>query len=252
MPDAWDAVQFEAIIGAGLPAFMMRSGNFLVEYGTPAAKALARRYADKIGEAFPDGPYLIAGNCQGAIVALDVARESMSGGRKVQALVVADTPPFELFDNAPFAAPVVAYLANRSKFNPIGNTAFRPAGLWKLLPAGCRMTMISAEYSRFMTVGPLTEVSADLEAAIAWAEQASAARPSPPRGAYGSSAYLNEIFASVSELTLAPGETADITSNSATTARPIGRVSIRAESLSATTGSRPMEKCSYGPTAGRL
>ena len=168
MPDAWDAVQFEAIIGARRPAFMMRSGNFLFEYGTSAAKALARRYADEIGEAFPDGPYVIAGNCQGAIVALDVARELMSRGSKVRALVVADTPPFELFDNAPFAAPVVAYLANRSKFNPYRKYRFPARGLWKLLPAGCRMTMISAEYSRFMTEGPLTEVSADLEAAIAW------------------------------------------------------------------------------------
>ena len=72
------------------------------------------------------------------------------------------------------------------------------------------MTMISAEYSRFMTEGPLTEVSADLEAAVAWSESASQATLSPPRRVYGSSAYHNEIFASVSELTLAPGETADI------------------------------------------
>jgi AMP-binding enzyme/Phosphopantetheine attachment site/Thioesterase domain len=211
MPDASDAVHFEAIVGARRPAFAMRSGNLLFEYGTPAAKALARRYADEIEEAFPDGPYLIAGNCQGAVVALDVARELMSDGRKIRALVVADTPLFELFDKAPFDAPVVAYLANRSKLNPYRKYRFPTQGLKKLLPAGCRMTMISAEYSRFMTEGPLAEVSADLEAAVAWSESTSDAALSPPRGVYGSSAYHNEIFASVSELTLAPGETADIT-----------------------------------------
>lgn len=210
MPDVWDALRFEAIVGARRPAFIMRSGNLLVEYGTPAAKALARRYADEIEEAFPDGPYVIAGNCQGAVVALDVARELMSDGRLVRALVVADTAPFELFNNAPFAAPVVAYLANRSKFNPYRKYRFPAQGLRKLLPAGCRMTMISAEYSRFMTEAPLAEVSADLEAAIAWAEQAASAPLSPARGAYGSSAYHNEIVASVSELALAPGETANI------------------------------------------
>ena len=128
MPDASDAVHFEAIIGARRPAFAMRSGNLLFEYGTPAAKALARRYADEIEEAFPDGPYLIAGNCQGAIIALNVARELMSNGRKIRALVVADTPPFELFDNAPFDAPVVTYLANRSKFNPYRKYRFPAQG----------------------------------------------------------------------------------------------------------------------------
>ena len=231
----------------------MRSGNLLVEYGTPAAKALARRYADEIEEAFPDGPYVVAGNCQGAVVALDVARELMSDGRQVRALVVADAAPFELFDNAPFAAPVVAYLANRSKFNPYRKYRFPAQGLRKLLPAGCRMTTISAEYSRFMTEAPLAEVSADLEAAIAWAEQAASAPLNPARGQHWEFGVPQRSRRFRVRVALAPGETAKTSiSNSESSPADWESFEKSAESLSATTGSRRMEKCSYGPTAARL
>jgi len=210
MPDVQDALAFEATVAARRPAFTLRSFNLLVEYGAPAAKALARRYSEEIQEAFPEGPYLIAGNCQGAIVALDVARELICAGRRVQALVIADTPPFELFQEAPFYAPVIAYLANRSKFNPYRKYRFPAQGLKKLLPAGCRMTMISAEYSRFMIEAPLSQVEADLEDALIWAERAGAAPLSRAPGAYPTLTYYNSIFASVSELKLSRGETARI------------------------------------------
>ncbi len=207
---AWEVEQLAAIVGARRPAFAMRSGYLLVDYGTPAAKALARRYVEEIKEAFPDGPYVIAGNCQGAIVALDVARQLLREGRKVQMLVVVDTPPFELFQNAPFGAPVAAYVANRSKFNPYRKYRFPAHGLKKLLPAGCRMTVISAEYTEIMRGDAFAQLSADLEEAIAWSDQISPPPSGVNPGAYPNSAYHNRIAARTSQLTLAPGETADL------------------------------------------
>jgi acyl-CoA synthetase (AMP-forming)/AMP-acid ligase II/acyl carrier protein len=204
------AEQLGRMVGAHRPALAMRSFAFLIEYGTPAAKAIARRYADEIKESFPSGPYVIAGTCQGAIIALDVARELMSDGRKVQALIIADTPPFELFQNAAFEAPVVAYVGSRSKFNPYRKYRYPAQGLKKRLPGGCRMTVIPAHYAEIMKPGPFARVVADLDQAIAWSERASSAPSGLAPGVYPNPAYPSRILASVSELKLAPGEAADL------------------------------------------
>ena len=71
-------------LGARRPTFVDAVWDSVLEYGTPAANALTKRYAEEIEKAFPDGPYMLAGNCQGAIVALDIAREILYRGRKVQ------------------------------------------------------------------------------------------------------------------------------------------------------------------------
>jgi acyl-CoA synthetase (AMP-forming)/AMP-acid ligase II/acyl carrier protein len=205
--DSKEAERLGVVLGARRPTFAMRSGFLLLEYGTSAANALTKRYAEEIKEAFPRGPYILAGNCQGAIVAMDIARQFLREGRKVQLLVIADAPVFDLLANASFDAPVAVYVADRSKFNPHREYRFPAQMLKKLLPAGCRMTTLSAEYPEIVKGDPFTQLAADLEEAIAWSERALS---EPPRGADPDSATFYRILAARPELTLAPGAPAEI------------------------------------------
>jgi acyl-CoA synthetase (AMP-forming)/AMP-acid ligase II len=178
--DSKEAERLGAVLGARRPTFAMRSGYLLLEYGTPTAEALTRRYAEEIRQASPRGPYILAGNCQGAIVATGIARQFLREGRKVQLLVIADAPVFDLLANVSFGAPAAVYVADRSKFNPRREYCFPGQMLKKLLPAGCRMTTLSAEYPEIVKGEPFTQLAADLEEAIAWSERA----VSEPRGTF--------------------------------------------------------------------
>ncbi len=207
--DSKEAERLGVVLGARRPTFALRSGFLLLEYGTPAAKALTKCYAEEIKEAFPRGPYILGGNCQGAIVAMDIARQLLSEGRKVQLLVVADAPVFDLLASASFGAPVAVYVADRSQFNPHRGYRFPAQRLKKMLPAGCRMTTLSAEYPEIVKGEPFAQLTEDLEEAIAWSERAL----SEPRGVHCPSSdpnALRPIFSSRPELTLAPEEAANI------------------------------------------
>jgi thioesterase domain-containing protein len=189
-----EAEQLGAVLSGRRPTFAMRSGFLLLEYGTPAAKALTKRHAEEIKEAFPDGPYILAGNCQGAIVAMDIARRFLSDGRKVQMVVIADAPVFDLLGNTSFDAPVAVYIADRGRFN---RHRFPAQILKKLLPAGCRMTTLSAEYGEIVAGNIFAQLAEDLDEAIAWSERVLSEPWRIARAADQDSATLHRILAAI-------------------------------------------------------
>lgn len=152
MPVFWctQSAQEAELLGQGLgvrrPVFAMRSGDRFLDYNSDVAKAFAARYADEIVDVHPDGPYILAGNCQGCIVALDVARTLEERGHKVQLFVAVDTSFTALFDGHRIDVPTALVVASHSKFNPYRTFRDPGAGLAKLFPAGHRMSIVTASY----------------------------------------------------------------------------------------------------------
>jgi acyl-CoA synthetase (AMP-forming)/AMP-acid ligase II/acyl carrier protein len=206
LQSAEEAGELAATVGARRPVFILRSGHMFLDYATPAAQALARRYAGEIKAAFPEGPYVLAGNCQGAIIALAIARQLLAEKREVRLLAIADTVFYDLFGRKPFAAPVALYPAQGSKFNPYRKFRFPDQGMRKFLPAGCRIKVIPSAYSRIMLGAAISALSDDLEEAIAWAGRLPPAPESARGKTYPDWGYSAEIAAPYSELTLDAGQ----------------------------------------------
>ena len=59
---------------------------------------IAEFYAGEIVSPFPDGPYVIGGNCHGAKVAVKIARILMETGRRVEKLCFLEYPGTNLHD----------------------------------------------------------------------------------------------------------------------------------------------------------
>ena len=202
-----EALQFGQVVGAHRPAFAMRSGYLFLDYGAPIAKAFVARYVEEIKQAHPAGPYVIGGNCQGAIVALEVARALLAEGRQVQLLAVADTLIADLFEGHPFAAPVALLLPNRSKFNPYRKFMFPDAGLKKLFPAGHKTSVLSAGYAAIMLGKAGEHLAQNLEEAIAWSVlQSSQDMSGRICGGYPESIYAGAIAGPYSKLVVRPGQ----------------------------------------------
>jgi len=202
-----EALQFGRIVGSRRPAYMMRSGYLFLDYNAPAAKAFVTRYVDEIKKVHPKGPYVIGGNCQGAMIALEVARALLAEGRKVQLLAIADTPIVDLFADRPFEEPVALFLPNGSKFNPYRRFRFPNAGLKKLFPAGHKTSVISAGYASIMRGKASERLAESLEEAIAWsAQQLPCDTGHKTAGSYPESIYAGTITGPYSKLTLRPGQ----------------------------------------------
>lgn len=170
MQHAEEAADFEKTIGARFPAYAMRSGMWLLEYGTPLAQALVDRYAEEITQVCPEGPLVIGGTCQGFHIALALVRKFVAAGRDVRLLAVADSRFAELCGGTPVPVPVALFPALGSKFNPYRHFRHPEIGLRKLAPHGLRIEVIDSVYARIMIEPAMDHLARGLETAIAWAE----------------------------------------------------------------------------------
>jgi acyl carrier protein len=62
-------------LGPQQPLYGMRSGHLVMPYTEANIQALATAYRREIQALWPDGPYLIGGNCQGGLIALAIAQQ---------------------------------------------------------------------------------------------------------------------------------------------------------------------------------
>ncbi|MGN6464208.1 MAG: AMP-binding protein, partial [Rhizobiaceae bacterium] len=164
-----EAIGFEQTIGTRFPSYAMRSGMFLLEYGTPLADALAQRYVEEIKRICPDGPLIVAGTCQGVNIALAATRSLVAEGREVRLLAAADCRFAELCGASPVPVPVALFAAVRSKFNPYRYFRYPEIGLRKLAPLGLRLEKIDTSYAKIMLAPAMEHLANGLEAAIGWA-----------------------------------------------------------------------------------
>jgi len=76
----------------------MRSGYLIFRYKQENMRALAIRYADEMAALQPTGPFRIGGNCQGGMIAREIALELRSRGRTVDLLCMLGPgrlPPYD-------------------------------------------------------------------------------------------------------------------------------------------------------------
>jgi acyl-CoA synthetase (AMP-forming)/AMP-acid ligase II/thioesterase domain-containing protein/acyl carrier protein len=180
-----EAFAFEQAMGGRFPSYAMRSGMFLLEYDTPLAEALAGRYVEEIKRICREGPLIAAGTCQGANIALAVARSLVAEGREVRLLAAADCRLPELCGASPVPVPVALFAAVRSKFNPYRYFRHPEIGLRKLAPRGLRVEMIDTTHAKIMQAPAMEDLANGVEAAIGWAGSRNPALddPSAPRPA---------------------------------------------------------------------
>jgi acyl-CoA synthetase (AMP-forming)/AMP-acid ligase II/acyl carrier protein len=207
MQQAEEAAGFERTVGARFPAYAMRSGLWLLDYGTPIAAALVERYAREIAALHPAGPLVFGGTCQGFNIALALARKFVAAGRDVRLLAAADTRFAELCGGTPAPVPVALFPALGSKFNPYRYFRHPEIGLRKLAPHGLHLEVIDTVYSRIMTAPAVDHLARGLETAIAWAESPQAPDRTVTAPAPGPAAMYQRCITSPSKaLELREGE----------------------------------------------
>jgi acyl-CoA synthetase (AMP-forming)/AMP-acid ligase II/acyl carrier protein len=195
-------------VGAEHPLYAMRSGNHLMEY-TPANTAgLAARYLREMLAVDPTGPYLLGGECQGAIVAHEIARQLLDRGKQVALLALIDTDFWSVFDGRPYPERVACFAGARSRFNPLRTFRGPERGWRKLMTGGVRFTLLPADHLEIFAEPAAALLATGLAEATAWALGAPPPRPTLGAGAlpdsFPGSAYVARITPPAS-LTLAAG-----------------------------------------------
>ena len=100
-------------LGDDQPVTGMRSGHLVMDYTPETVRALADRYASEIIAIQPEGPYVVGGNCQGATIALEIARRLEDQGRDIAKLILMEDPTFP-----EYAGPVSFIFGRDSELNP--------------------------------------------------------------------------------------------------------------------------------------
>jgi hypothetical protein len=182
----------------------MRSGHLVMDYSPATTAALASRYLREILAVDPAGPYLVGGECQGSILAHEIARQLQASGRVVALLALVDTGFWDIFGGRPYPGRVACFAGVRSRFNPLRKFRSPERGWRKLLPAGVRFALLPADHLEIFVEPSAPELAAQLRACTEWALASPAVPSGAAAGALPLGAYLPEIAAPAS-LTLAVG-----------------------------------------------
>jgi thioesterase domain-containing protein/acyl carrier protein len=171
--------QLAKYLGPEQPVWGMRSGNRVMVKTQENIELLAKHYVGEILQVQPQGPYLIGGNCQAALIAFQVARQLRELGHEITLLVMQ-----EKF--APFAydSPVALLFGDRSVYNPRRYYAKPEAGWHKFYAGPVSMSQIQGEHGQFFREPNVQILTATIKRYIEQA-QAGALRDDPPRIASG-------------------------------------------------------------------
>ncbi len=80
--------QLARYLGIDQPIYGMRSGHAVMVKAAENIERLAAYYTEEILALWPTGPLFIGGNCQAAVIALQIARQAQDAGREVALLVM--------------------------------------------------------------------------------------------------------------------------------------------------------------------
>jgi acyl carrier protein len=83
-----ELTQLAKYLGPDQPVYGMRSGHKIMEYTPDNIASLAAHHIDEIVAAKPNGPYIIAGHCQGAQIAFDIAEQMSDQGLEIPLLIM--------------------------------------------------------------------------------------------------------------------------------------------------------------------
>jgi hypothetical protein len=164
-----ELAQLSAHLGPDQPVHGMRSGHLVMEYTDHAVDALASHYAVEMTAVQPQGPFLVGGNCQGALIARAVALRLMGLGRAVDLLVLMEESSFKEYDGR-----VALLFGRESRLNPYRSGADPEAVFRRAYPAGFTVDFIAGGHGEFFdapNIASLAQVLKDRIAAIAPPEE---------------------------------------------------------------------------------
>ena len=187
----------------------MRSGVLVMRYSTGNLDALAERYADEIQAIDPTGPYWIGGNCQGGVIAIEIAKKLFQRGYHVALLSLLDTVVADRFPTAPYPGRVSLFYGTLSRLNPLRIFRTPELGWRKLSPEGLIVRYVPVDHGEFFVEGGHLLIDL-LREAESWASQL---RAEPDRsfvGALPNTAYRARIQLPPEARVLEPGQETQI------------------------------------------
>ncbi len=143
------------------PLTGMRSGHLIMDYTPDAIAELANAYAAEIDRRQPEGPIMLGGNCQGAVIAHGVAAALRRRGRRTGPLILMEESDFR-----PHDGPVVLLYGRDSHLNPFRNGADPSQTLRDAYPAGFSVSFIPGRHGLFFTPENVPGLAAAIEAVM--------------------------------------------------------------------------------------
>ncbi len=139
-----ELTQLARYLGPEQPVYGMRSGNRVMVKTQDNINLLARHYVGEILAVQPQGPYLIGGNCQAALIAFQVASQMRELGHEITLLVMQ-----EKFAPFPYDGPVALLFGDRSDYNPLLYFRQPERGWHKYYSGPVAMTVVAGGHGEF-------------------------------------------------------------------------------------------------------
>jgi acyl carrier protein len=139
-----ELTQLARYLGPEQPVYGMRSGNRVMVKTQDNINLLARHYVGEILAVQPQGPYLVGGNCQAALIAFQVASQLRQLGHEITLLVMQ-----EKFAPFPYDGPVALLFGDRSDYNPLHYYKHPEQGWHKYYSGPVAMTEIQGGHGEF-------------------------------------------------------------------------------------------------------
>ena len=139
-----ELTQLARYLGPEQPVYGMRSGNRVMVKNQDNINLLARYYVGEILAVQPEGPYLIGGNCQAALIAFQVASQLRQLGHEITLLVMQ-----EKFAPFPYDSPVALLFGDHSDYNPLRYYRQPELGWHKYYSGPVAMSEIQGGHGQF-------------------------------------------------------------------------------------------------------
>lgn len=164
--------QLAKYLGDDQPVYGMRSGHLVFKYTPEKTEALARHYVEEIVTVEPDGPYLVGGNCQAAMIAFEMARQLQSLGKEVTLLCT-----LERFVPRLYQGKRALFFGRNSEFQPYKSFQSPELGWRKYCPEGFTLDIVPGSHGHFFDEPNIQALAEKLQLRIAEAQQAGAHEP---------------------------------------------------------------------------
>lgn len=136
--------QLAKYLGPEQPVYGMRSGNRVMVKTQENIELLAAHYVGEILATQPQGPYIIGGNCQAALIAFQIARQLRARGHEITLLVMQ-----EKFAPYAYDSPVALLFGDRSVYNPYLYFRDPQQGWHKYYSGPVAMQQVQGEHGQF-------------------------------------------------------------------------------------------------------
>ena len=148
-------------LGQGQTVHGMRSGHLIFDYTAETITALASLYVEEMLALEPDGPLFVGGNCQGGIIAQEIACQLSDRGRTIARLFLLDPDRFD-----PMGGPVSLIFGASSEFNPYRGGGEPEAVFQAAYPAGYRVDFLPAAHGLYFEMPAIEALSNIIAAAM--------------------------------------------------------------------------------------